>query len=87
MRADNLFFVPPSLLVRATPRVLEGIRTVCAHLDAVLFSTAIPATNVEIAAARERGIPVLHRSIAQAAIAATRRTPGHVVGDGLGRWR
>ena len=45
-----------------------------AHLDAVLFSTAIPATNVEIAAARERGIPVLHRSIAQAAIAATRRT-------------
>jgi iron complex transport system substrate-binding protein len=35
VRADNLFFVPPSLLVRATPRVLEGIRTVCAHLDAV----------------------------------------------------
>jgi UDP-N-acetylmuramate--alanine ligase len=44
------------------------------HLDAVLYSTAIPATNVEVEAARERGVPLLHRSIAQAAIAATRRT-------------
>ncbi|MCC6202790.1 MAG: cobalamin-binding protein [Gammaproteobacteria bacterium] len=35
VRAGNLYFVPPSLLVRATPRVLEGIRTVCAHLDEV----------------------------------------------------
>jgi iron complex transport system substrate-binding protein len=35
VRAGNVYFVPPSQLVRATPRVLEGIRTVCAHLDAV----------------------------------------------------
>lgn len=35
VRAGNIYFVPPSQLVRATPRVLEGIRTVCAHLDAV----------------------------------------------------
>ncbi len=42
--------------------------------DAVVYSTAIPRTNVELLAAAERGIPVLHRSIALAALAATRRT-------------
>ncbi|MDP9333533.1 MAG: UDP-N-acetylmuramate--L-alanine ligase [Actinomycetota bacterium] len=42
--------------------------------DAVVYSTAIPRTNVELVAAAERGIPVLHRSIALAALAATRRT-------------
>ncbi|TVR04042.1 MAG: UDP-N-acetylmuramate--L-alanine ligase [Deltaproteobacteria bacterium] len=36
-----------------------------AHLDgvdAVVFSTAIPETNVELAAARAGGVPLLHRS-------------------------
>jgi UDP-N-acetylmuramate--alanine ligase len=42
--------------------------------DAVVYSTAIPRTNVELVAAAERGIPVLHRSVALASLAATRRT-------------
>jgi UDP-N-acetylmuramate--alanine ligase len=42
--------------------------------DAVVYSTAIPSSNPEIVEARRLGIPVLHRSYAQAAIAATRRT-------------
>jgi UDP-N-acetylmuramate--alanine ligase len=42
--------------------------------DAVVYSTAIPARNVELGAARELGISVLHRSAALAALAATRRT-------------
>jgi UDP-N-acetylmuramate--alanine ligase len=43
-------------------------------VDAVTISTAVPATNPEVAAALERGIPVLRRAEALAAIAATRRT-------------
>ena len=42
--------------------------------DAVVYSTAIPERNVELAAARELGVAVLHRSAALAALAATRRT-------------
>jgi len=42
--------------------------------DAVVYSTAIPLRNVELVAAAARGIPVLHRSAALAALAATRRT-------------
>ncbi len=42
-------------------------------IDAVTVSTAIPADNPEVVAARERGIPVLRRAEALAAIAATRR--------------
>jgi UDP-N-acetylmuramate--alanine ligase len=42
--------------------------------DAVVYSTAIPRRNVELVAAAERGIAVLHRSAALAALAATRRT-------------
>lgn len=42
--------------------------------DAVVYSTAIPARNVELVAARELGISVLHRSAALAALTATRRT-------------
>ncbi|MCG5500456.1 cobalamin-binding protein [Ectothiorhodospira lacustris] len=30
---DNLFFIPPSLLQRATPRILEGTRLVCEALE------------------------------------------------------
>jgi UDP-N-acetylmuramate--alanine ligase len=42
--------------------------------DAVVYSTAVPRTNVELRAADDRGLPVLHRSGALAALAATRRT-------------
>ena len=42
-------------------------------IDAVTISTAIPADNPEVVAARERGIPVLRRAEALAAIAATRQ--------------
>jgi UDP-N-acetylmuramate--alanine ligase len=45
-----------------------------AELDAVVVSTAIPPTNPEVIAARERGVPVLHRAEALAAIVDTRRT-------------
>ncbi|HVW33772.1 MAG TPA: UDP-N-acetylmuramate--L-alanine ligase, partial [Acidimicrobiia bacterium] len=45
-----------------------------ADLDAVVVSTAIPATNPEVRAAAERGVPVLRRSEALAAIVDTRRT-------------
>lgn len=44
------------------------------HLDAVVVSTAIPASNPEVVAARERGVPVLRRADALALIVATRRT-------------
>jgi UDP-N-acetylmuramate--alanine ligase len=44
------------------------------RLDAVVVSTAIPASNPEVVAARARGVPVLRRSEALAAIVNTRRT-------------
>jgi UDP-N-acetylmuramate--alanine ligase len=44
------------------------------EVDAVTCSTAVPATNPELVAARERGIPVLRRAETLAAIAAVRRT-------------
>jgi UDP-N-acetylmuramate--alanine ligase len=43
-------------------------------VDAVTISTAVPATNPEVAAASARGIPVLRRAEVLAAICATRRT-------------
>jgi UDP-N-acetylmuramate--alanine ligase len=45
-----------------------------ADADAVVYSTAIPRRNVELVAADRLAIPVLHRSAALAALAATRRT-------------
>ena len=33
VRRDNLFFVPPSLIQRPTPRMLEGSRLFCEKLD------------------------------------------------------
>lgn len=44
-----------------------------AALDAVIVSTAVPATNPEVAAATERSVPVLRRAQALSAIVATRR--------------
>jgi UDP-N-acetylmuramate--alanine ligase len=42
--------------------------------DAAVYSTAVPRSNVELRAAEEHGIVVLHRATALAALAATRRT-------------
>lgn len=35
VREENLFFIPPSLLQRHTPRVLQGTRQLCEDLDSV----------------------------------------------------
>ncbi len=63
-------------LAAAGVRVSVGNRAenVPHDADAVVYSTAIPARNVELVAARELGISVLHRAAALAALAATRRT-------------
>jgi len=42
--------------------------------DAVVYSTAIPRSNVELVTAEARGIPVLHRSAALAALSLSRKT-------------
>jgi UDP-N-acetylmuramate--alanine ligase len=44
------------------------------ELDAVVVSTAIPASNPEVVTARERGVPVLRRAEALASIVDMRRT-------------
>ncbi|MDT8880800.1 cobalamin-binding protein [Halomonas saccharevitans] len=36
VRRDNLFFVDPDLVQRATPRLLEGTRALCARLESAL---------------------------------------------------
>ena len=46
------------------------------HLDAVVFSSAVPFDNVEVQAATKRGIPVLTRAEALTAIVAMRRGLG-----------
>ncbi len=33
VQRDNLFFIPPSTLQRPTPRLLDGTRLLCQHLD------------------------------------------------------
>ena len=42
--------------------------------DAVVYSTAVPRSSIELRTAEAHDIPVLHRSAALAALAATRRT-------------
>ena len=49
------------------PSLVEGV-------DAVAISTAVPASDPEVAAAREAGVQVLRRAEVLAAIVATRRT-------------
>lgn len=44
--------------------------------DMVVVSTAIPATNPELVAARERGVPVVHRSEVLHALTRDRKTIG-----------
>jgi UDP-N-acetylmuramate--alanine ligase len=55
-------------------RVGHVAEHVPAGADAVVASTAIPASNAEVAAARERGIVVLRRAEALRALVATRRS-------------
>jgi UDP-N-acetylmuramate--alanine ligase len=45
-----------------------------ADADALVVSTAIPDSNAEVRAAKERGLPVLRRADALRALTATRRT-------------
>ena len=52
----------------------HSAENVPADADAVVVSTAIPDTNVEVRAAVERGLPVLRRADALRALTATRRT-------------
>lgn len=40
VKQGNLFFVPPDLLQRHTPRILDGAEQLCAALDAVRARTA-----------------------------------------------
>lgn len=35
VKRDNLFFVPPELIQRHTPRLLEGTEILCRHLETV----------------------------------------------------
>jgi UDP-N-acetylmuramate--alanine ligase len=42
--------------------------------DAVVYSTAVPRSNVELVTADARGIPVLHRAAALAALSRTHKT-------------
>lgn len=55
-----------AVVVGHSPEHLDGV-------DAVIVSTAIPAANPEVKAARERGIPVLARAQVLAALMAERR--------------
>ena len=57
-------------------RVPQGAANLATDLDAVIISSAVPPTNVEVQAAIERGIPVLSRADALASIVATRRGIG-----------
>ncbi len=57
-------------------RVPQRAENLADHLDAVIVSSAVPATNVEVRAAAELGIPVLSRAEALASIVATRRSIG-----------
>jgi UDP-N-acetylmuramate--alanine ligase len=63
-------------LAAADVEVQDGNRAehVRAGIDAVVYSTAVPRSNVELRAADALGIPVVHRGVALGAIAATRRT-------------
>jgi UDP-N-acetylmuramate--alanine ligase len=44
------------------------------HADAVVYSTAVPRSNIELVTADARGIPVLHRAAALAALSRTHRS-------------
>jgi UDP-N-acetylmuramate--alanine ligase len=55
-------------------RAGHAAANVPADVDAVVVSTAIPASNAEVVAATARGVPVLRRADALGALTATTRT-------------
>lgn len=57
-------------------RVPQRAENLPADLDAVVVSSAVPADNVEVRAAHDRGVPVLTRAEILAAIIAMRRGLG-----------
>jgi len=61
-------------LLGVDTRVGHDAANVPAAVDAVVLSSAIPPTNPEVEAARERGVPVLRRAEALRALVATRRS-------------
>jgi UDP-N-acetylmuramate--alanine ligase len=60
-------------LLGVDARVGHDAANLPADLDALAASTAVPATNPEVAAAAARGVPILRRADALRALAATRR--------------
>lgn len=60
-------------LVGVTTHVGHHCDNVPAGVDAVVISTAVPPSNPEVVAARERGIPVLRRAEALSAVVLTRQ--------------
>ena len=44
VRAGNLFFVPPDLIQRHTPRILDGAERLCAHLETARARRPAPGT-------------------------------------------
>lgn len=60
-------------LVGVTTHVGHRADNLPAGADAVVISTAVPVSNPEVVAARERGIPVLRRAEALSAVVRTRR--------------
>ena len=69
-RMDRLSLLGVTCTVGQRP---ENVPVDC---DAVVISTAVPRTNVEVAAAEARGIHVYHRSDALAGVVAARRGIG-----------
>jgi UDP-N-acetylmuramate--alanine ligase len=61
-------------LLDVTTHIGHAATNLPAALDAVVISTAIPRSNPEVVAARERGVPVLRRADVLRAIVATRTT-------------
>ncbi|HOI11072.1 MAG TPA: Mur ligase domain-containing protein, partial [Myxococcota bacterium] len=72
-------------LVREGARVFIGhAASNLAGADLVVVSTAIPDTNPELRAARDAGLPVVHRSLVLDALMAGRRTIGVTGTNGKG---
>jgi UDP-N-acetylmuramate--alanine ligase len=61
-------------LLGVDARVGHAAEHLPADVDAVVLSSAIPASNPEVEAARARGVPVLRRAEALRALVATRRS-------------
>lgn len=43
--ADNLYFIPPELIQRHTPRILDGTAQLCEHLEAARARRAAPGVS------------------------------------------